>query len=928
MRLLHSVAFVLGMVSAWGVTAQESFRVELGRDGETLGDMRPVFLSFEARPLPAISPKEVARRYKNLFETSDEPEVRIDALNRLNHIRDRSGEDLGFSEAQESQVYREVLASYERILASGSYAGRLDEMLYQMAKAHALTGQPDESLQRLRQLVGLYPDSTLATEARFRLAEADYSAGEFERAEAGYRAVISQGPAQSSNDGFAAKARYMLGWSQFKRGRAHWNQAATTFMNLLDEQLPNEAALAQPPERDLGMIEDSFRILALMASRSGNAQTLTAWLSDRPQSHWHHLMYDRLADLHAVEHRYAEGVAVHDTFLAQHPDHPAGAEIRVQTVAFWALAGDERRLWQSRQAYGDAFRGEADYRALAAGHRDIWQQYARKLGDHYYAAEQWSMAAAQYEALAPHSDDAAALYLLAGDARLQNREEARALANYRIAAYGADGTPLTGSDTAGWAAIRILYDRLDTQTHNNDVVAALDGLSAEEQRYSHAFGTDQNLIGLRADLANRWLDAGHPDRALAYAQSTLTAEDLAPEFAYSAWLVTAQVRQGQGEFGLEERAWRQALGLAENQSGLLEAGQTLDSLRQPLATAIYRQAEAAAAAGEPALAVAQFQRVTSALPGSELAVKARFDAANTLFRASDWQGAINEFRRFRSDFPAHDLARGLSERLVHAYEQSGQPVKAAEELMASAESHAAPWPLRHRAAALFDAGRALEQRNAIYRRWLAEAPNPESAEQHVRDQRYRSGLIAAGEEIAQHQAALVNAEADSPWHSQETLEWAGRAALALGARAADTFADIALAHPLEATLTRKQQALESAQQYLVQAETFAGDSVASEVLYRRAELYRILAGDLMASQPPAELNEMETLQYQMLLEEEAFPLEEKAMALHARNHQRIAEHGFDVWIGRSLDALATLHPGRYQRELRWMSWNQEAIKDV
>ncbi|MCW9011929.1 tetratricopeptide repeat protein, partial [Marinobacter sp.] len=151
---------VMVMTLAHGsVSAQESFRVELGRDGETLGDMRPVFLKFESRPLPAISPLEVARRYQKLFESSDEPEVRIDALNRLNNIRDRSGEDVGFSEEREAAIYEEVLESYESILAKGSFSGRLDELLYQMAKAHALTGQPEQSIARLKQLVGLYPNS-------------------------------------------------------------------------------------------------------------------------------------------------------------------------------------------------------------------------------------------------------------------------------------------------------------------------------------------------------------------------------------------------------------------------------------------------------------------------------------------------------------------------------------------------------------------------------------------------------------------------------------------------------------------------------------------------------------------------------------------------------------------------------------------------
>src|SRR5690554_5867614 len=186
---LRTCLLMAALVSAPAL-AQESFRVELGRDGETLGDMRPVFLKFESRPLPAISPKEVARRYQKLFEKSDEPEVRIDALNRLNNIRDRSGQDIGFSDEQQSAVYEEALASYESILARGSFSGKLDELLYQMAKAHALTGQHEESIQRLRRLVGLYTRSTLVPEARLRIAEAAYNAGEYQEGEIGYRQLI------------------------------------------------------------------------------------------------------------------------------------------------------------------------------------------------------------------------------------------------------------------------------------------------------------------------------------------------------------------------------------------------------------------------------------------------------------------------------------------------------------------------------------------------------------------------------------------------------------------------------------------------------------------------------------------------------------------------------------------------------------------
>ncbi len=92
----HPLAFLLitgGLLTGGASTshASDSFQVDLLGDGETIGDMRPVFLKFETRPMPAISPREVARRYQRLFDASDDPEVRVDALNRLANIRTVAG---------------------------------------------------------------------------------------------------------------------------------------------------------------------------------------------------------------------------------------------------------------------------------------------------------------------------------------------------------------------------------------------------------------------------------------------------------------------------------------------------------------------------------------------------------------------------------------------------------------------------------------------------------------------------------------------------------------------------------------------------------------------------------------------------------------------------------------------------------------------
>ncbi len=51
----------------------------------------------------------------------------------------------------------------------------------------------------------------------------------------------------------------------------------------------------------------------------------------------------------------------------------------------------------------------------------------------------------------------------------------------------------------------------------------------------------------------------------------------------------------------------------------------------------------------------------------------------------------------------------------------------------------------------------------------------------------------------------------------------------------------------------------------------------------------------------------------MLLEEQAFPFEEKAIEIHEANARRAAEGVYDEWVQKSYTALAELKPARYAR---------------
>lgn len=910
---------------------QQSFRVELGKDGETIADMRPVFLKFETRPLPAISPAEVARRYQRLFATTDEPSVRVDALNRLTNIRDRSGENIGFTPAEEAKAYKKAIESYESILQRGAFGGRLDELMYQMAKAHALTGQNQASVKRLQQLVGLYPSSPLVPEARFRLAESAFAAGNYVEAEAGYRELVDGG---QNVDGLKTKARYMLGWALYKQGPHAWDRAGRRFVAVLDESLPSVESLNRVSESSVDSIDDTLRILALMASRKNGADTLMNWLQPEAMRVWTPLVFDRLADLYAVHGNTEASVATNQAFATRFPDHPQRAAFMAQVVSVWSRANKPAQYREAMADYIALFVGQDAYAALGPEYRNKWREFSRFLADYHYAegssaagdgATDYGTAAHYYEGLARRSETTGELFRLAGDARFQAREYPAALKDFHTAAYDASG--YQHSADAGWAAIVLVRAGVKGEKTSPAFAPGLADLAAETDRFTERFRADSRAPDLLADLAARWLEARNHKRALHYATQTVANQQAATETRYAGWWVTAQVRQHTEEYRLAEKAWREALALATSESANEAMQGEASELREQLATAIYRQGEQAAEAGKTSIAVAHFQRIETVFPGSDIAIKGRFDAANTLLKAKDWQPAINELKRFRTDYPQHVLSAGVSEKLVLAYTASSQPLRAARQLMAMANSveagvQLAPEDARRyqlRAAELFHTAEAVQERNAIYSSYLATGPVAMEAAEHVQLQTMRHRLIEAGNQPPQWQADMVTAELESNWHSEQTLRWAARSALTMGAEMADAFVAVKLGIPLESSLVQKQRAMEEAQAHFRNAESLGGDTVLSETLYRRAELHRAMARDLMASTAPEELNELEKMQYRMLLEEEAYPFEERAIALHSKNHQRITAGEFNQWIEKSLSVLADLHPGRYDRSLRWMS---------
>ena len=147
--------------------------------------------------------------------------------------------------------------------------------------------------------------------------------------------------------------------------------------------------------------------------------------------------------------------------------------------------------------------------------------------------------------------------------------------------------------------------------------------------------------------------------------------------------------------------------------------------------------------------------------------------------------------------------------------------------------------------------------------------------------------------------------------TDRTRYLAAWASLELATPARDAFYAIQLTAPLKKSLAAKKAAMEAAVKAYSSTAEYAVAEVTTAATFELAELYRRLGKDILESERPAGLDADALEQYVTLLEEQAYPFEEKAIEVHAVNAARTGSGVYDEWVRKSFAALAGLMPARY-----------------
>ena len=120
---------------------------------------------------------------------------------------------------------------------------------------------------------------------------------------------------------------------------------------------------------------------------------------------------------------------------------------------------------------------------------------------------------------------------------------------------------------------------------------------------------------------------------------------------------------------------------------------------------------------------------------------------------------------------------------------------------------------------------------------------------------------------------------------------------------------------LERMNLERRQHLEQASSILMLLRLLdyeVGEVTAAATFYL-AEIYADFSKDLKESERPAGLSALEREEYELALEDQAYPFEEKAIATYQSNLELVPRGVYNEWIEKSLQRLAKLVPARYDK---------------
>jgi tetratricopeptide (TPR) repeat protein len=615
---------------------------------------------------------------------------------------------------------------------------------------------------------------------------------------------------------------------------------------------------------------------------------------------------------------------VYRAYVARDPYSDHAPDLDMAAIEAYGKGGFSDLVLDGKHEFVEHYNFDSPYwkTRSRADHPRVVQELKTNLKDvatYFHASAQKTKRVADYQEAArwyrdylksfPGDADSAQTNYLLAEALFEGHEYGEAATEYEHTAYNYPKNDK--SATAAYAAL-VSYQKGEEGLTGAEKEAWHKRSTDAGVKFAQTFPEHPDSAGVLTRAAEEIFAAGDRPRAISVSQSILARQPpVEPARQRIAWTIIGQSYFDQGQYDKAEPAFLQARQLAGSDEKMR------NDLTERLAASVYKQGEAKQKAGDASGAVEDYLRVAQVAPDSKIRANAQYDAAAQLIGLKQWDRSVTVLEDFRRQFPQSPLQRDVTSKLAVAYAAANRPGAAAAEFEKIAsnptEDRAVQREALMQSADLYAKAGNTPKAMGMLEKFVETNPTPitdaEEARQRLADYSARSGDVSRRDRWYQE---IIRADAQAGAQRTERTHYlAAKAQLALAQPARDAFRAVKLTTPLKKSLVVKRNALETAMDGYKRAAEYQVAEVTTAATYEMADLYAVLAKDVMASERPKNLKGEELEEYNSLLEEQVFPFEEEAIKAHEINAARAKDGVYDEWVRKSFQALAQLKPARY-----------------
>ena len=818
----------------------------------------------------------------------------------------------------------EAIKTYAKLLETYPNYERNDQVLYQMSRAYEELGQPDEAMQVMERLITEYPFSKYVDEVQFRRGEYYFVRKSFLDAENAYGAIISTGTGSS----YFELALYKLGWTLYKQEL--YEEALDSYIAMLDYRKSIGYDFDKVSEEDdEHRVTDTFRVISLSFSNLGDAGIVDQYFAEKGHRSYADKIYSNLGEFYFAKLRFDDAASVYRSFVGLNPFHRASPLFGMRVIEIFTEGGFPQLVVESKKEYAKSYALDAeywDYVDVAESPQVLGflKTNLTDLANHYHAlyqdvnlvderpasfqeAQNWYR---QFLLSFPQDPESPSVNYQLADLLLEDEDFGGSAREYERTAY--DYAPHEQSAAAGYAAVYAHRENLK--------VAALEREREVKQatvdsslRFADTFRDHDQAPVILGAAADDLYDMQDYLVAIDSAQKLIDRYPTSDEaLRRSAWGVIANSSIDIARFADAENAYLAVLGLTP------EEDETRPAIIDGLAAAIYKQGEQAREIEDYRTAADHFLRIKNVAPTSAIRTAAEYDGAAALVSLQDWSMAAGVLEDFRSDYPDHELNTEATKQLAHIYREDGQIERSAaeyERISAEATDPELSRAALLTAGELFDEARSVDRAIGVFERYVSEFPRPLDVALETRTRlaeilKGKPDYVRYFEQLAAIVASDREAGAD---RSDRSRFLASKAALVLAERDYEAFAELKLTQPFEDSLAEKQGRMDTALAALEQLVDYEVAEVTAAATYYIAETYFEFSASLLDSERPTGLSATEMVDYDLVIEEEAYPFEERSIDVHEANYELLTTGIYNAWVEKSLEKLAVMMPGRYAK---------------